>query len=115
MHTSYLNATKSNQYQYQEMGPILFPMSIEDPGTNETIQIPDHNIVFQLAVTLDEMNGNDPEFAVNFMPWTQNSMNTSVAISKRRPDGTVPGVAGAAPNPSVNDNVTITHFNATKV
>lgn len=34
---------------------------------NETVEINDHKMVFQLADVLNEMNGNSPEYKVNFI------------------------------------------------
>ncbi|KAF2498326.1 L-amino-acid oxidase [Lophium mytilinum] len=115
VHTSYLNATRPDQYQYQEMGPMRFPVSMTDPDTNETIQILDHRMVFQLAATLNQINGNGSDLTVNFIPWIQKSQNAPVSTSKRRPDGTIPGAAEIAANPSLADNVTVTYSNATAV
>ncbi|KAF2459809.1 flavin-containing amine oxidoreductase-domain containing protein [Lineolata rhizophorae] len=115
VHTTYLNGTSPDDYQYQEMGPMRFPVSITDPDTNETIQIMDHRMVFQLAETLNEMNGNDPDYAVNFIPWIQNSPNTPTSTSKRRPDGTVPGTAEVEESPAYQDNPNATYSNATAV
>ncbi|KAF2186953.1 L-amino-acid oxidase [Zopfia rhizophila CBS 207.26] len=115
VHTTYLNGTKPNQYQYQEMGPMRFPVSITDPETNTTIPILDHRMVFQLADVLNEMNGHNQEYAVNFIPWIDKSKNMPALTSKRRPDGTIPGVAEVAANPALQDNVTATYPNATVV
>lgn len=112
MHTAYLNGTKSDQYQYQEMGPMRFPVSVTDTTTNETITINDHKLVFQLAAKLNEINGNDSSYAVNFIPWIQSSANEPVDTSARRPDGTVPGAAEVAANPSLAENTT--YSNATE-
>ncbi|KZV96718.1 hypothetical protein EXIGLDRAFT_670834 [Exidia glandulosa HHB12029] len=76
VHTTYLNGTKPEDYQYQEMGPMRFPVSITNTTTNETIQILDHRMVFQLADTLNALNGNDPALSVDFIPWIQNGVNT---------------------------------------
>lgn len=43
VHTSYLNGTKPSDYQYQEMGPMRFPVSITYDDPAETIQILDHS------------------------------------------------------------------------
>ncbi|KAF2464066.1 uncharacterized protein BDR25DRAFT_337590 [Lindgomyces ingoldianus] len=115
VHTTYLNGSKSSDYQYQEMGPMRFPVSITDPDTNETIQILDHRMVFQLADALNRMNLHDPDYAVNFIPWIQSSKNQPVSTSKRRADGTIPGAAEVAASPSLRDNVTATYVNATAV
>lgn len=34
---------------------------------NETVEINDHKMVFQLADVLNEMNGNSSEYMVNFI------------------------------------------------
>lgn len=60
VHTSYLNGTTPDQYQYQEMGPMRFPVEIKDPESNETLEIKDHRMVFQLAGVLNELNGHNP-------------------------------------------------------
>ncbi|OJD29465.1 l-amino-acid oxidase [Diplodia corticola] len=78
VHTSYLNGTAPEDYQYQEMGPMRFPVSLTNTTTNDTIQIMDHRMVFQLADTLNEMNGHDPALAVDFIKWIQSSANDPV-------------------------------------
>lgn len=115
VHTSYLNATRSSQYQYQEMGPMRFPVSVTFSDTNETIPINDHRLVFQLADKLNEINGNESSYAVNFIPWIQRSANQPVDTPARNSDGTVPGAAEVAANPSLAANVTGTYSNATAV
>ncbi|KAF2085671.1 hypothetical protein K490DRAFT_75051 [Saccharata proteae CBS 121410] len=115
VHTSYLNGTTPDDYQYQEMGPMRFPVSVTNTTTNETIQILDHRMVFQLADALNKMNGNDSTLAVNFIKWIQSSANQPYDTSKRRPDGTEPGAAEVEANPSLADNTTATYSNATAV
>ncbi len=73
--TSYFNGTTPDDYQYQEMGPMRFPVSITNSTSNETIQVLDHKMVFQLADTLNKMNGNDSSLAINFIPWINFSDN----------------------------------------
>ncbi|EOD49011.1 Amine oxidase [Neofusicoccum parvum] len=75
VHTSYLNGSAPEDYQYQEMGPMRFPVSLTNTTTNDTIQIMDHRMVFQLADTLNEMNGHDPSWSVDFIKWIQKSAN----------------------------------------
>ncbi|KAG7528397.1 hypothetical protein FFLO_06188 [Filobasidium floriforme] len=92
LHTAYLNGTKPEDYQYQEMGPMRFPTSLTYTGTNETLEIQDHKLVFQLADELNKMNkGGDPSLQVNFIPWIQNNPNTYQYVGGlRNPDGTAP-------------------------
>ncbi|GHJ88713.1 hypothetical protein NliqN6_5115 [Naganishia liquefaciens] len=92
LHTAYLNGTAPEDYQYQEMGPMRFPVSLSYTGTNETLEIQDHKLVFQLADVLNEMNkGKDPKLQVKFIEWIQSNPNTYVYNNGlRNPDGTVP-------------------------
>ncbi|KAK4955691.1 hypothetical protein LTR10_006630 [Elasticomyces elasticus] len=114
VHTSYLNGTTSDQYQYQEMGPMRFPVSIKY-DENTTYQIKDHRMVFQLADVLNKQNGYDPKHNVSFIPWIQSAPNDPASTSKRRPDGTIPGRAEVAANPAYMDNPNATYSNATAV
>lgn len=115
VHTTYLNGTSPEDHQYQEMGPMRFPVRIRYAGTNETLEIKDHKMVFQLGAALNDMNKNNTKLAVKFVPWIQSSANNPTATSKRRPDGTVPGNAEVAANPAYRDDLTATYSNATAV
>ncbi|KAJ5777485.1 hypothetical protein N7520_000731 [Penicillium odoratum] len=100
--TKYLNHTRPDQYQYQEMGPMRFPVSITYPETNETLEIMDHRMVFQLAGVLNEMNAESPELQVNFIPWIENGENLPAdSGGVRLPDGRIPTVAEVAANASL--------------
>lgn len=69
------------------------PEKIRYPSTNETLEIKDHQIVFQLAAKLNELNGGDPKLSVDFIPWIQNSDNAPYYYNGiRNADGTVPTV-----------------------
>jgi monoamine oxidase len=100
--TKYLNGTSPNDYQYQEMGPMRFPVSVQYADTNETLDIQDHKMVFQLGDTLNKLNGNKSDIAVNFIPWIQNSPNVP-ADSKgyRLPNGRIPSTAQIKANASL--------------
>ncbi|KAJ5160470.1 uncharacterized protein N7482_007474 [Penicillium canariense] len=100
--TKYLNNTRPDQYQYQEMGPMRFPVSITYADTNETLEIMDHRMVFQLAGVLNQMNADRPDLQVNFIPWVQSSPNVPAASGGNRlPDGRIPTVAQVAANSSL--------------
>ncbi|KNG50950.1 amine oxidase [Stemphylium lycopersici] len=90
--TKYLADSTPDQYQYQEMGPMRFPVSIHYPDTNETIAIQDHKMVFQLGDVLTQMNGGpDSDLAVNFIPWIQSSPNMpGDSNGYRLPNGRIP-------------------------
>ncbi|KAI6779249.1 uncharacterized protein J7T54_007776 [Emericellopsis cladophorae] len=63
--TRCLNDSKPDNYQYQEMRPIRFPVAVKYTDSNETLDIQDPKLVFQLSDVLNGMNGNDIEPAVN--------------------------------------------------
>jgi monoamine oxidase len=115
VYTNYFNGTKPEDYQYQEMGGMRIPVSIKYAGTNETLQIQDHQMVFNLAEALNVMNGNDSSLEIKFVPWIQSSANDPALTSKRRPDGTIPGDAEVKANHSLADSGTATYSNATAV
>jgi hypothetical protein len=94
---------------------MRFPNTLKDPETGEVTPILDHRMVFQLADVLNDMNGNEPAYVVKFIQWIQNSANAPVATSKRRPDGTIPGMAEAAANPDLMDNPATAYSNETAV
>jgi monoamine oxidase len=100
--TKYLANSTPEEYQYQEMGPMRFPVSVQYADTNETLDIQDHKMVFQLGAVLNEMNGNDPALAVNFIKWIQSSPNVPTnSNGGRLPNGRVPSVAQVSANPSL--------------
>lgn len=93
--TKYLAGSTPDQYQYQEMGPMRFPVSTKYTDTNETLDIQDHKMVFQLADVLNQMNGgNTSSLAVNFIPWIQSSPNVpGNSNGFRLPNGRIPSAA----------------------
>ncbi|KAE8151442.1 hypothetical protein BDV25DRAFT_171468 [Aspergillus avenaceus] len=100
--TKYLNNTRPDQYQYQEMGPMRFPVSITYADTNETLQIQDHRMVFQLGQVLNEMNGNKSDLAVNFIPFYQNTPNVPASSGgDRLSNGLIPTAAEVKANSSL--------------
>ncbi|PWY64341.1 amine oxidase [Aspergillus eucalypticola CBS 122712] len=101
--THYMNNSRPDQYQYQELGPMRFPMNITYADTNETLQIQDMRLVLQLADVLNELNADaNPELRVNFIPWIQNNPNVPADTGGvRLPDGRIPTVAQVAANSSL--------------
>lgn len=71
---------------------MRFPVSTFYPDANETLDIQDHKMVFQLGATLNEMNGgNTSSLAVNFIPWLQSSPNVpGNSNGYRLPNGRIP-------------------------
>ncbi|KAH7330200.1 flavin-containing amine oxidoreductase-domain containing protein [Rhexocercosporidium sp. MPI-PUGE-AT-0058] len=99
---SYLNGSKPEDYQYQEMGPMRFPVSLTYSDSGETLEIKDHEMVFQLGEVLNAMNKDKPELAVNFIPWIQSSANTPVSSNGiRLANGRIPSKSQVASNSSL--------------
>jgi hypothetical protein len=48
---------------------LLVPVSATYAEVNETLEINDHKMVFQLANVLNKMNGNQSKLTVNFIPF----------------------------------------------
>ncbi|KAL9634041.1 MAG: hypothetical protein Q9204_003163 [Flavoplaca sp. TL-2023a] len=68
-------------YQYQDVGPMRFPESVEYAGTNETVPINDQQLVFQLGEIMNQMNRGQPNYSVNFIPRIQESPNRLYCFS----------------------------------
>jgi monoamine oxidase len=75
----------------------------------------DHRMVFQLADVLNQQNGNDSDYAVNFIKWIQSSPGNPSSTSLRRPDGTIPSIAEVSADPSYSINANASYVNATLV
>ncbi|KAH9904897.1 flavin-containing amine oxidoreductase [Xylariomycetidae sp. FL2044] len=73
VHTAYLSGGPFD-YSYQEMGPMRFPETYVT-STNETYNITDHQLVFQLAAEMNSINNHDKNFSVDFIPWIQSNSN----------------------------------------
>lgn len=93
VHTAYLEGGPSD-YQYQEMGPMRFPESIQYAGSNETIPLNDMKLVFQLADIMNQLNEGQSNYTVNFIPWIQESPNGLVYLNGfKQANGLPPTVA----------------------
>ncbi|KIW24357.1 uncharacterized protein PV07_10076 [Cladophialophora immunda] len=100
VHTAYFG--DPSERQYQEMGPMRFPLSFTASETNETIQIQDHRIVFDLAAEVNRLNNNNTNFTVNFIKWYQNSPNGLYYVNgARKPNGQVPTLSEVQANTSL--------------
>ncbi|RYP77407.1 hypothetical protein DL771_001202 [Monosporascus sp. 5C6A] len=60
-------------YSYQEMGPMRFPQTI-DFG-NDTFNVTDQQMVFQLADEMNRLNNHDRNLSVDFIPWIHQNEN----------------------------------------
>ena len=100
LYTQYLNNTRPDEYQYQEMGAMRFPVSWQKDG--ETVEINDHKLVFQLGDYLNKMNNNDEAWKVEFIPWVQEMENNfRDANGVRLEDGSIPRVKDINADPSL--------------
>lgn len=56
------------------MGPMRFPYQWIS-SSNETFNISDHQLVFQLAAEMNEINDHAANWSVDFIPWLQSNPN----------------------------------------
>ncbi|KLU85738.1 hypothetical protein MAPG_04758 [Magnaporthiopsis poae ATCC 64411] len=76
VHTTYLSGGPFD-YSYQEMGPMRFPKTIELEG--QTLNITDHQMVFDLAAELNRLNrGNPKNLTIDWIPWYQSAANSLI-------------------------------------
>ncbi|KAL2826933.1 hypothetical protein BJY01DRAFT_262185 [Aspergillus pseudoustus] len=96
--TKYVGGTQ----EWAEMGPMRLPYSVTYRSDNETLRYTDHEMTFRLAEILNEMNGGDPRYRIDFIPWIQHHPNELVAQGTRRhPDGRIPTRAEIEEDPSL--------------
>ncbi|KAG6356355.1 hypothetical protein INS49_015743 [Diaporthe citri] len=107
VHTEYLSGGPFD-YSYQEMGPMRFPEHYVDPETNTTYNITDHQLVFQLAAEMNELNGHDKNLSVDFIPWIQSNQNgLSYKNGFKLANGLPPTLAQIAANSSLAAAATV--------
>ncbi|KAL2872977.1 hypothetical protein SGCOL_011875 [Colletotrichum sp. CLE4] len=88
--------------EFAEMGPMRLPYKVTYKSDNSTHEYTDHQMTFQLAALLNEINNYDPDLMINFIPWIQHHPNELIALgTKRHPDGRVPTRAEIAANSSL--------------
>lgn len=107
VHTEYLSGGPFN-YSYQEMGPMRFPYKYQDPDTKESLEITDHQLVFQLAAEMNRLNRNDKNLSVDFIKWVQSNPNGLVYRNGfKLPTGLPPTVAQIQADPSLGGPVKV--------
>ena len=90
--------------EWAEMGPMRLPYSVTYKDDNETLRYTDHELTFQLAWILNDMNKNDPKWKIDFIPWIQHHENELIAQGTRRhPDGRIPTRGEIEADPSLKD------------
>lgn len=88
--------------EFAEMGPMRLPYTITYKSDNSTHEYTDHRMTFQLAEWLNEMNGYNSTWKIEFIPWIQHHPNELIARGTgRHPDGRVPTRGEIAANPSL--------------
>ncbi|KAJ6011764.1 hypothetical protein N7499_013263 [Penicillium canescens] len=103
--TKYVAGTQ----EWAEMGPMRLPYSVTYKDDNETLLYSDHQLTFQMANILNEMNKNNSQWKIDFIPWIQHSPNELLAQGTRRhPDGRIPTRAEVEADPSLEDAPDIT-------
>ncbi|GES59698.1 L-amino acid oxidase LaoA [Aspergillus terreus] len=76
--------------EWAEMGPMRLPVRAHY-ADGEVVEYTDHAMVFQLAELLNQMNRNDSQWRIDFIPWIQHHPNELLALDTRRlPDGRIP-------------------------
>lgn len=84
------------------MGPMRFPYQWTS-SSNETYNISDHQLVFQLAAEMNQLNGHDANWSVDFIPWYQADGNGLYYHNGiRLADGMPPTVDQVAANASLS-------------
>lgn len=107
VHTAYLEGGPFD-YQYQEMGPMRFPETIQYTGTNETLPINDQRLVFQLADLMNQLNKGHPNFTVNFIPWIQSNPNGLYYFNGiKKPNGLSPTVTEVKNNKNLTAQIPV--------
>lgn len=99
------------------MGPMRLPYNVTYRSDNSTHVYSDHQMVFQLADWLNDLNHNDSHWKVDFIPWIQHHPNELLARGTGRlPGGRVPTRADTQANSSLGTAapLTSTEYNDTK-
>lgn len=72
-------------------------------STNQTYNISDHQLVFQLAAEMNEINNHAANWSVDFIPWYQSNDNGLYYYNGiRLADGMPPTVAQVSANASLS-------------
>lgn len=81
---------------------MRFPLSWTS-SSNQTYNITDHQLVFQLAAEMNELNNHNANWSVDFIPWHQSSDNGLYYYNGiKTASGLPPTVAQVAANSSLS-------------
>lgn len=88
--------------EFAEMGPMRLPHQVTYKSDNSTHIYTEHQLTFQLAEWLNELNKNDTKWKVDFIPWIQHHPNELLARGTGRlAGGSIPTRAEIAANESL--------------
>ncbi|OOO07781.1 L-amino acid oxidase LaoA [Aspergillus flavus] len=106
-----------NTGEWAEMGPMRLPVRVRY-NDGETVEYSDHAMVFQLAELLNNMNGNESQWKIDFIPWIQHHENELLARGTGRlADGSIPTrgeVYGNETGLGTKDPMTTAEYERTK-
>lgn len=89
-------------FDFLEMGPMRFPKTWTS-SANETYDINDHKLVFDLADEMNELNNHAANWSVDFIPWYQSNPNGLYYYDGIKLDnGLPPTVSQVAANSSLS-------------
>ena len=78
---------------------MRFPEAIQLAGTNETLEVNDMKLTFQLADFMNTLNKGNANFTINFIPWIQSSPNgLQYLYGIKKPNGVAPTITEAKSN-----------------
>ena len=103
--------------EWAEMGPMRLPHSVTYKSNNETLEYTDHQLVYQLADVLNNMNKNDTKWKIDFIPWIQHHPNEIIAQGTRRhANGSIPTRGEIEADPSLKEpaDMTSAEYKSTK-
>lgn len=87
---------------------MRFPESIQYAGTNETLQVNDMKLTFQLAEVMNKLNEGKPNFTVNFIPWYQTNPNgLQYFHGIKKPNGLPPTITEAKNNKNLTAQIPV--------
>jgi hypothetical protein len=87
---------------------MRFPESIQYAGTNETLEVNDMKLTFQLAEVMNKFNEGQPNFTVNFIPWYQTNPNgLQYFHGIKKPNGLPPTITEAKNNTNLTAQIPV--------